>query len=376
MVKTKPKIILGIETSCDETACAIVQKERDRVTILSNIVASSAQLQAKFGGVIPEQAAREQLKSIIPVIQEALRLASLAQGKQSLDAIAVTKGPGLIGSLLVGVETAKVLATVWQKPLVPVNHLLGHFYANWLGEETPTFPAIGLLVSGGHTDLILMTGHGKYKYLGGTRDDAAGECFDKSARLLGLPYPGGPSISKLAEKGDPQAFSLPRPMIDSNDFDFSFSGLKTAIANQLSVLGCQLSDKSQSVISLSVTEKQKTGKPNSENRKQKTDNQIIADLAASIQEAITDVLVHKTFKAIQTFKVNELLVAGGVAANQTLAKKLTAYTLQKKLNVRIFIPKPNLCTDNAAYIATTAFFNYHPIRPIKLQANPNLSLFV
>ena len=275
-------IILGIETSCDETAAAVVQKQGDRVTILSNVVASSASLQAKYGGVIPEQAAREQIKSIIPVIEEALnqafpkerlpRRSAPRNDGSEIDAIAVTYGPGLIGSLLVGVETAKTLATVWKKPLVPVNHLLGHFYANWVNKllavshsplasqkparnathsvaggrtaksEQPAFPAIGLLVSGGHTDLVLFpkerssasfTSHRKYKYLGGTRDDAAGECFDKCARLLGLPYPGGPSIAKLAEKGNPKAFNLPRPMIDSKDFDFSFSGLKTAVANIL-----------------------------------------------------------------------------------------------------------------------------------------------
>ena len=370
-------IILGIESSCDETAAAVVQKQGNRITILSNVVASSADLQAKYGGVIPEQAAREQLKSIIPVIKEALQESRVKS--QDIDAIAVTEGPGLIGSLLVGVETAKVLATVWNKPLIPVNHLLAHFYANWVNQplaisnslfanqkqtaksKQPTFPAIGLLVSGGHTDLILMTGHGKYQYLGGTRDDAAGECFDKSARLLGLPYPGGPAISKLAEKGNPQAFKLPRPMIESGNFsakggpaygwDFSFSGLKTAISNIVS---------SWELV---------VGSTNTTNNEQRTQN-----LAASIEEAIIDVLVKKTFKAVHAFKVKQIIVAGGVAANQTLAKKIMAYTLQKKLDVRIFIPEPKVCTDNAVYISTSAFFNYHPIRPIELQANPNLSL--
>ncbi|MDO8570863.1 MAG: tRNA (adenosine(37)-N6)-threonylcarbamoyltransferase complex transferase subunit TsaD [Candidatus Daviesbacteria bacterium] len=434
-----PRIILGIESSCDETACAIVASDEKRVTILSNIVASSAELQAKFGGVIPEQAAREQLKSIIPVIQEALTQAKchpefisgstdkmLKQVQhdnkeiiKSIDAIAVTEGPGLIGSLLVGVETAKVLATVWNKPLIPVNHLLGHFYANWISPviantstslraersnlsvnsakqsaksinkiaapgrsidlprndnfTVPTFPAIGLLVSGGHTDLILMTDHGKYKYLGGTRDDAAGECFDKSARLLGLPYPGGPSISKMAEKGNPKAYPLPRPMLENGNFsakggpaygwDFSFSGLKTAISNiarDRFVVNTPRDDKKNNVIAIrQLPEKQ---------------SQEISNLSASIQEAITDVLVAKTLKAVQTFKVEQILVAGGVAANQILAKKLVAQSLQKKMNVRISIPTPKLCTDNAVYIATSALYNYHPIEPIKLQANPNISL--
>lgn len=367
---TSPRrVILGIESSCDETACAVVSRDDNRVTILSNIVASSADLQSKFGGVIPEQAAREQLKSIIPVIKEALNEARVTS--KEIDAIAVTEGPGLIGSLLVGVETAKVLATIWQKPLIPVNHLLGHFYANWIGSDTPLFPAIGLLVSGGHTDLVLFSDHGKYQYLGGTRDDAAGECFDKTARLLGLPYPGGPEISKLAEKGNPQAFKLPRPMISSNDFDFSFSGLKTAIYNLI------MTGPATRQPHAFPTRLASLGPPHGAPRLVSPvlmSKQQLADLAASIEEAITDVLVQKTIKAAQTFQVKEILVAGGVAANQTLAKKLMAYTLQKKLNVRIYIPIPKLCTDNAVYIATAACYNYHPIDPIKLQANPNLSL--
>lgn len=344
----KPQIILGIETSCDETAAAVVQNTGHGVQMLSNVVASSASVQAKYGGIIPEQAAREQLKSIIPVVEESLRQAQCKS--DDLDAIAVTEGPGLIGSLLVGVETAKVLSTVWQKPLVPVNHLIGHFYANWIG-SIPTFPAVGLLVSGGHTDLVLFTGHGRFKYLGGTRDDAAGEAFDKTARLLGLPYPGGPVISKLAEKGNPQAFKLPRPMIDSDDFDFSFSGLKTAVA--------------------SVVNKWELGVGSSKttNNEQRTQN-----LAASIEAAIIDVLAAKTIKAVQTYKVDQILVAGGVAANQQLAETLHSVVQKNLSHVKLFIPPPYLCTDNAAYIATAAFFNYHPVNPLNLQANPNLSL--
>src|SRR5579884_2716314 len=199
------RIILGIETSCDETSAACLLWENSRITILSNIVASSASLQAKYGGIIPEQAAREQIKSIIPVIDEALSVAGVKP--EDLSAIAVTYGPGLIGSLLVGVEAAKTFAIIWNKPLIPVNHLIGHFYANWISsdqrpktnDQQPTFPCLGLLVSGGHSDLVLFTDHSQYTYLGGTRDDAAGECFDKCARLLSLPYPGGPQISKLAE---------------------------------------------------------------------------------------------------------------------------------------------------------------------------------
>lgn len=353
-------IILGIETSCDETAAAVLKKSGDRIQILSNIVASSAALQAKYGGIIPEQAAREQIKSIIPVITEALQEAQVTSNK--LDAIAVTFGPGLIGSLLVGVETAKTLATVWQKHLIPVNHLLGHFYANWISEgdsftvsslvrknsqderitnnESPKFPCIGLLVSGGHTDLVLFTGHNKYKYLGGTRDDAAGECFDKCARLLGLPYPGGPQISKLAKEGAPKAFDLPRPMINSKDFDFSFSGLKTSVANL-------------------ITERS---------------NVRTNDLAAAIEQAIIDVLVSKTIKAAKLHKVKNIMVAGGVAANQKLKEGLGSRVKGIGSDITLHIPPANLCTDNAAMIAAAAFFEKPLKDPLFLQADPGLSL--
>ncbi|MDD5147372.1 MAG: tRNA (adenosine(37)-N6)-threonylcarbamoyltransferase complex transferase subunit TsaD [Candidatus Daviesbacteria bacterium] len=377
-------IILGIETSCDETAAAIVQKTGNRIKILSNVVASSAKLQEKFGGVIPEQAAREQLKTIIPVIETTINDSRLTIN--DINAIAVTYGPGLIGSLLVGVETAKTLAFLWNKPLIPVNHLLGHFYANWISSSSlrasakqsstpneeiatsvasllprndkfnaPTFPCIGLLVSGGHTDLILFKDHGKYEYLGGTRDDAAGECFDKCARLLGLPYPGGPAIAHLARTGDPKAFDLPRPMLKdfsskgrpAYGWDFSFSGLKTAVANLLHT---------------------------SEVEKSSYTSEVKYNLAASIEAAIVDVLVAKTIKAAQFYHVNQIMIAGGVAANQTLVRNLKLKIKNLKLNTKLFVPPPELCTDNAGMIATAAFFNYPPTDPLKLQANPNLSL--
>ncbi len=333
-------IILGIETSCDETAAAVLQKTADRVKILSNVVASSAKLQAKYGGVIPEQAAREQIKSMIPVIEAAISESQLTIN--DIDAIAVTYGPGLIGSLLVGVETAKTLAIVWDKPLIPVNHLLGHFYANWISQSHyPKFPCIGLLVSGGHTDLVLFQDHSKYKYLGGTRDDAAGECFDKCARLLGLPYPGGPAIATLASKGNPNAFDLPRPMIHSKDLDFSFSGLKTAVANLLKEVKAELT---------------------------------VADLAASIEAAIADVLIAKTIRAAQTFKVDQIIVAGGVAANQKLVTELQSAINHLPPTIRLSVPPVNLCTDNAAMIASAAFFQKPVKNPLNIQADPNLSL--
>lgn len=335
-------IILGIETTCDETGAAVLERKNDRIIILSNVVASSASLQAKYGGVIPEQAAREQIKSIIPVIEEGLQISGYRV--QDINVIAVAQGPGLIGSLLVGVETAKTLSLVWQKPLIPVNHLIGHFYANFIQVPSskflvPSFPCLGLLVSGGHTDLVLFQDHGKYKYLGGTRDDAAGECFDKCARLLGLPYPGGPEISKLAQKGK-DTYNLPRPMIGSKDFDFSFSGLKTAVANLV----------------------------------QKTNHYklITSHLAASLEAAIVDVLVEKTIRAAQKFKVSQIMVAGGVAANRKLKKELGART--EELGIKLFIPPAEFCTDNAAMIAAAAFFLKPAKNPLSVQADPSLSL--
>lgn len=349
-------IILGIESSCDETAAAVIEGQNNRVKLLSNIVASSAQIHAKYGGIIPEQAAREQLKAIIPVIGEALAQAHLT--KDQIDTIALTVGPGLIGSLLVGVETAKVLAKVWGKPLIPVNHLIGHFYANWVETESriklnsnrlilniPIFPFIGLLVSGGHTDLILMKDHGKYDYLGGTRDDAAGECFDKCARLLGLPYPGGPYLSKLAEKGNREKFPLTIPMLESGDFDFSFSGLKTAVLNLV-----------QNHPEILLQE------------------QLKADLAASVEWTIVQSLIKKIIPAANKFGVNQIVVSGGVAANNTLREELEKNCKLKIKNCQLYVPPLNLCTDNGAVIATCAYFNHHPQDPLAIQANPGLSL--
>lgn len=350
----KYKAILGIETSCDETAAAVLQKDGDRITVLSNVVATSAELQAKFGGIIPEQAAREQLKSIIPVIETAIEKSGLTVSE--IDAIAVTYGPGLIGSLLIGVETVKTLAKVWGKPLIPVNHLIGHFYANWIDPADgkwqiadgskrdshkpsaishPQFPCIGLLVSGGHTDLVLFKEHMKYEYLGGTRDDAAGECFDKCARLMGLPYPGGPEISKLANNGDGSKIKLPKPMMGSGDFDFSFSGLKTAVGNYI--------------------------KDNPDYSKE--------DLAAAVETTIIDVLIKKTIGAADKHQISEIMIAGGVAANAQLSAGLRRIS-----HVSVRNPQKIFCTDNGAMIAAAAFFVDETVDPISLQANPNLSL--
>lgn len=324
--------ILGIETSCDETAAAIVA---DGTKIISTIVASSQAMHAKFGGIIPEKAAREQLKAIIPVIAEAL---GSREKVQELDAVAVTVGPGLIGSLLVGVETAKALSLAWNKPLIPINHLVGHIYANWLTEDTPQLPAIVLLVSGGHSELILMRNHGDFTYVGGTRDDAAGECFDKCARILNLGYPGGPAIEKAADETREPAGSLrlPRPLINEPGFDFSFSGLKTAVSRT------------------------KDTEPNF--------------LAWELQEAVTDVLVKKTLTAAREYAVKSVLLAGGVAANKKLREKMAREIEKSGLAVTLHVPPFNLCTDNAAYIAAAAAFNNYPVPPIKIDAIPSLTI--
>lgn len=332
-------IILGIETSCDETSAALI---KDGKKILSNVVATSKDMHAKTGGIIPEEAAREQVASMIPVLKEALEKANIK--KEDIDKIAVTAGPGLIGSLLVGVETAKTLSFVWEKPIIPVNHLAAHIYANWLEEEAPSFPALALVVSGGHTDLVLMKNHSDLEWVGGTRDDAAGEAFDKTARLLGLPYPGGPSISKSAEgylkTSDGRLDLFPRPMMGEKKYDFSFSGLKTAVQREVG-----------------------------ENGKKE-----VFKLAAEVQEAIVDVLVAKTTNAVKEYKPKSLLLAGGVAANSRLREKFEKKLKEDEFDVNFRVPPPNLCTDNATYIAAHAFYNQNEVPWEKVTANPNLDI--
>ncbi len=336
-------IILGIETSCDETGAAVV---KDGKHLLSNVVASSQSLHAKTGGIIPEIAARQQLSSINPVINEALSVAKVT--KEDVDALAVTVGPGLIGSLLVGVETAKTLSVLWQKPIIPVNHLLGHIYANFIKRKLPTFPAIALVVSGGHTDMVYMKDHprrAKVKWLGGTRDDAAGEAFDKTARLLNLPYPGGPKLAELADKfikKHPQIKLnlFPRPLLSTADFDFSFSGLKTSVKNYL--------EKNKDI-----------------------DKGFIA---AQVQAAIVDVIVAKAVLAREKYRTSSFMLAGGVAANYRLRKKLGESMPNMGKFGSLHIPADNLCTDNAAYIAAFAFYNYKPHPWRRIYAKPNLTI--
>lgn len=339
-------IILGIETSCDETSAAIIEalESDSKVKLLSNVVASSLLLHTKTGGVIPEVAAREQIKYIIPVIKESLTKANLKLS--NIDAIAVTIGPGLIGSLLVGVETAKTFSYILQRPLVSVNHLFGHMYANFIKDENLEnkeiqFPALSLIISGGHTDLVLIKGHEKIEWLGGTRDDAAGEALDKIGRLLGLAYPAGPLIENLAKKGDSKKYNFPRPLINSNDFDFSFSGLKTAVLRQVN-----------SLIQLTNTD--------------------IENICASSQKAIIDILIAKTIKAAKKYNVKSILLGGGVAANQTLKDELKQKINLDLPSVDLFVPNKKFCTDNAAMIAAAGFFNQQILPWQKTEANPQL----
>jgi N6-L-threonylcarbamoyladenine synthase len=333
-------IILGIESSCDETAAAVIRTDdKKHIELLSNVIATSLTLHAKTGGIIPEVAAREQVKFIIPVIEEAMKV--LQNPKQEIDAIAVTYGPGLIGSLLVGVETARTFAYVWQKPLIPVNHLFGHIYANFIGENKIEFPALALIVSGGHTDLVLMSSHRDIKWLGGTRDDAAGEAFDKTGRLLNLPYPAGPQIEQLAKAVQKDIYHFPRPLVGSADFDFSFSGLKTAV----------------------LRETQKDEKMNDER---------IANICYSLQEAVFDILIKKTFRAANKFGVKSILLGGGVTANQTLRKKFESAISTHESSIKLFVPDKKLCTDNAAMIAAAAVFNNEKTDWKKISANPEL----
>lgn len=345
--------ILGIETSCDETGVAIIEVNPNppaggkKLQILSNVVASSLALHSQTGGIIPNVAAREQVKYMIPVLQESLKKASVEI--KDIDVIAVTVGPGLIGSLLVGVETARTLAYVLEKPIVPVNHLLGHIYANFIStiDNEPlaiSFPAIALIVSGGHTDLVLMKKHGNIVWLGGTRDDAAGEAFDKIGRLLGIPYPAGAKIEEFAKNGNPKAFNFPSPMIYSKDFDFSFSGLKTAVFRETKGLLPTINHEPLT----------------------------INNICASAQKAIIDVLVAKTIKAAQKYEAKSILLGGGVAANQKLRDEFQLNAKRYELNAKIFAPQKSLCTDNAAMIASAAFFNYKESSWQKIKANPEL----
>ncbi len=337
--------VLGIETSCDETSAAVVLDGR---VVRSNVVSSQIALHQDHGGVVPELAARAQLTAIIPVVEAALAEAEVELDE--LDAIAVTCGPGLAGSLLVGVNFAKSLSYSRSIPLVGVNHLEAHLYANWLtspGSEPvtqPEFPMLALLVSGGHTELMLMTGHGRYTHLGRTLDDAAGEAFDKGARLLGLGYPGGPAIQKAAADGRTDAFALPRAWLGSSN-DFSFSGLKTALLR--AVEPYRLPDDSV---------EQEDDVPFRKHRPPRFREGLpVSDLAASFQEAIVDVLSMKTANAARLLDVPQVVLAGGVAANRSLRARLAA-EIEARSGAMLRVPALDYCTDNAAMVAAAGYF--------------------
>lgn len=330
--------ILGIETSCDETAVAIIKNGRE---IAANVVASQIESHKRFGGVVPEIASRHHVEQITIVIEEALRQANLTFSE--IDAIAVTEGPGLVGALLIGVNAAKALAFAHNKPLVPVHHIAGHIYANRLVTELK-FPLLALVVSGGHTEIVYMKEHGHFEVIGETRDDAAGEAYDKVARTLNMPYPGGPHIDRLAHEGKP-TIDLPRAWLEEGSYDFSFSGLKSAVINTV------------------------------HNAEQRGETIAPEDLAASFQESVIEVLVKKTERAVSEYKVKQLLVAGGVAANKGLRKALEQ-TFSKHPEVELVIPPLSLCTDNAAMIAAAGSVMFEKgIRAgLNLNANPGLNI--
>lgn len=335
----KKLITLALESSCDETSVAVVQNGRQ---VLSNIVSSQINLHKKFGGVVPEVASRKHVENISYVIDEALEEANI--GFKDIDMIGVTYGPGLVGALLVGLSTAKALAYSLNKPLVGVNHIEGHIYANFIEYQDLEPPFVCLIVSGGHTHLVHMKDYGIYEVLGKTRDDAAGEAFDKVARAIGLGYPGGPIIDKLAKKGNNKAIAFPRTYLEKHSLDFSFSGLKSAVLNYLN------------------------------NSKMKRIQIIEEDVAASFQQAVIDVLVDKTIAAALKCGVENIVIAGGVAANSGLRDLLSMRA--KENNFKLMFPPISLCTDNAAMIGCAAYYDYinKYTADMYLNAVPNLKL--
>ncbi|NLV89128.1 MAG: tRNA (adenosine(37)-N6)-threonylcarbamoyltransferase complex transferase subunit TsaD [Tissierellia bacterium] len=332
-------LTLAIETSCDETSAAVIKDGRE---VLSNIISSQIEIHRKFGGVVPEVASRKHIENINQIVQEALDSAKVTF--KDIDLIGVTQGPGLVGALLIGISTAKALAYGLNLPLVGVNHIEGHVCANYIEHKDLEPPFTCLIVSGGHTYLIQVNGYTDYELIGRTRDDAAGEAFDKVARALGLPYPGGPVIDKLAQSGNKAAVDFPRAMLEPNSYDFSFSGLKTAVLNYLNQV------------------------------RQKGEEIIVEDVAASFQQAVLDVLVDKSFRLAKERGMDKIVLAGGVAANQGLRTMMEKRG--KKEGIKIFYPSRILCTDNAAMIGSAAYFNYKAGKTSDLYLNvePNLDL--
>lgn len=338
--------ILAIETSCDETAAAVLEVNGNEIKTLSSVVKSQIKLHSKMGGVVPEAAARAHVKYIHPVVEQALKIANCSLN--TIHYIAVTQGPGLLPSLMVGVEFAKALSYATGIPMIPVNHMAGHLYSPLHALHStlnPIFPMISLIVSGGHTMIVLMRDDKNYKVLGQTVDDAAGEAFDKVAKMLSLPYPGGPEVSKLAARGNPNAIEFPRPMINDKTYNFSFSGLKTAVLYHIRNVGNGL-DRS------------------------------LPDICASFQNAVVDVLVTKTIRAVKEFGAKSVSLSGGVAANKALRESLTNHC--SLTTTHFFVPPFNLCTDNAEMIGLAAAFKlkhgFKPVKYSKIEADPNLSL--
>lgn len=339
MEESKDTLILGIETSCDETSAAVVSNGRK---VLSNIISSQADLHAEYGGVVPEIASRKHVELILPVIDSALKEAGITLN--NVDGIAVTYGPGLVGALLVGVSAAKAIAAALDKPLINIHHIEGHIAANYITHEELVPPYICLVASGGHSHIVYVEDYLKFKVLGKTRDDAAGEAFDKIARVLGLGYPGGPAVDRKAKEGDPEAIRFPRVNFADAPYDFSFSGLKTSVINY-------------------VNHARQTGEELS-----------IPDICASFQKAVVDVLVDHTLKAARDFGVKTVCLAGGVASNSLLRETLAARA--KKKGIRSLYPMPIYCTDNAAMIASAGYYSYvaGEFADYTLNAIPNLNI--
>jgi N6-L-threonylcarbamoyladenine synthase len=334
--------VLAIETSCDDTGAAVILDGRK---ILSNVISSQVNIHQKYGGVVPELASRRHIESIMPIATEALEIANVTL--REIDGIAVTQGPGLVGSLLVGLSFAKSLSFATGLPFVGVNHIEAHLSAIFLERKPPRFPFIGLVVSGGHTSLFRVDGFGTYMRLGQTRDDAAGEAFDKVAKLLGLGYPGGPIIDDLSKTGNPKAIRFPRPSLSKNSFDFSFSGLKTAVVHYVKSHPEPHGGYSQD---------------------------FVRDIVSSFQEAVIDTLVRKTLQAAQHEGIEKIVLSGGVAANQRLRERMKEEASQQKANV--YIPSPSFCTDNAAMVGVVGYeYLKRGVRsPLSLNAFSHLSL--
>lgn len=331
--------ILAIESSCDETAAAVVQDGRK---VLSNIISSQIEIHKLYGGVVPEIASRKHIEKVIQVVDEALKEASLTMDE--IDAVAVTYGPGLVGALLVGVSAAKSIAFAHNKPLIGVHHIEGHISANYIENEELEPPFLCLVVSGGHTNLVIVKDYGEYEVLGKTRDDAAGEAFDKVARAIGLGYPGGPKIQKISEEGNKDAIAFPRAKVADNPFDFSFSGLKSSVLNYIN--SCEM--KGEEI-----------------NK---------ADIAASFQEAVVDVLVSHTIEGAKQLGFKKIAMAGGVASNTVLREEMKEAC--ERRGFKFYHPSPILCTDNAAMIGAAAYYDYKKglISDLTLNAVPSLKL--